>query len=54
MSWNWDNFSEIGYLSVLLWLAAILLCLIYWKKPARLIATLALGLSLVVNKESVW
>ena len=45
MSWNWDNFSEIGYLSVLLWLAAILLCLIYWKKPARLIATLALGLS---------
>ncbi|MBT8045328.1 MAG: hypothetical protein KJO79_10295, partial [Verrucomicrobiae bacterium] len=46
MNWNPEIFSTIGYLSVILWVLAALLCLIYWKLPSRLLCTLALGLTI--------
>lgn len=47
MNWNPEIFSTIGYLSVICWVVAAVLCLIYWKTPSRLLCTLALGLTIV-------
>ena len=58
MTWNWQYFSEIGYIGVLASASAILLWLIYWIKPGRLVATLALVLAVAgfvcaqINSES--
>lgn len=47
MNWNPEIFSTIGYLSVICWVAAAVLCLIYWKIPSRLLCTVAMGLTIV-------
>ncbi|MBT7959269.1 MAG: hypothetical protein HN759_08035 [Akkermansiaceae bacterium] len=43
---NPEIFSTIGYLSVICWVVAALLCLIYWKLPSRVLCTLALALTI--------
>jgi len=45
MTWNPDYFSKIGYLGVIFAGVAVVLWLIYWVKPNRLVCTVALALS---------
>jgi hypothetical protein len=47
MNWNPEYFSKIGYLGVSLSGGALLMWLIYLKKPARLWGTVALALIVV-------
>ena len=46
MNINPEIFSQIGYLSVILWAAALLLCLVYWKKPSLIICVAVLGMTI--------
>ena len=47
MNLNPETFSTIGYLSVILWAAAAVLCLLYWKIPSRILCTVVLALTIV-------
>jgi hypothetical protein len=45
---NWQAFGIFGYLSVALAAGTLLLWLVQWKKPARIVARAALLLALLV------
>jgi hypothetical protein len=45
MNWNPEIFSTTGYLSVICWVVVVVLCLVYWKIPSRLICSMALVLA---------
>ena len=47
MNWNSEIFNAVGYLSVLCWAAAVVLCLIYWKMPSRMLCMVVLVLTIV-------
>ena len=43
---NPEIFSQTGYLSVILWAAALVVFLVYWKKPSLLLCLAALGMTI--------
>lgn len=47
MNWNPEIFNVVGYLSVICWAVAVVLCLIYWKMPSRALCLIVLVLSII-------
>lgn len=47
MNWNPEIFNVVGYHSVICWVVAVVLCLIYWKMPSRALCLIVLALSII-------